>query len=79
MQNVAYSLFPNPANGSVTIKAGTTINQLLISDLRGRVVYSETINSNNIQLTTSGFEAGLYIVRMITDRGVVDAKLQVVR
>jgi hypothetical protein len=79
LQNVTYSLYPNPANGNVTIKAGTTINQVLITDLRGRVLYYETINSSSIQLSTGDFEAGLYIVRIFTDKGVADTKLQVVR
>lgn len=76
---VSYSVFPNPAQNFVTIQAGSTINQLIVSDMLGRVMLNETINLNNTSISTVDFEAGLYMVRMHTEQGIVDTKLQVVR
>lgn len=76
---VSYSIFPNPAQNYVNIQAGSTINQLVVMDMLGRVLINETINLNNARISTVDFEAGLYMVRMHTEQGIVDTKLQVVR
>jgi hypothetical protein len=76
---VSYSMFPNPANTYVNLQAGSTINQLVVMDMLGKVLINETINMNNVRISTIDLEAGLYLLRIHTEQGVVDTKLQVVR
>lgn len=76
---LVFSMFPNPAVAVVNIKAAANIQQITITDLRGRVVYNQTLNSSQLQIETGDFEAGIYLVQMQTEKGLVNTKLQVVR
>lgn len=57
-------LYPNPANGIVTIQAGEqTIQQLTLTDVNGRIVYhTEKENAPTHHVNTAAFSAGVYFL-----------------
>ncbi|MBI9038877.1 MAG: T9SS type A sorting domain-containing protein [Bacteroidales bacterium] len=66
-------IFPNPATHEINISSSQTINNILILNNLGQVVYkgkSEKIN-------TSNFNSGIYIVRIKTDKGITTKKFSI--
>ena len=70
-----FSVYPNPAKDMVTIQnqlvdvnAATEIN---IIDMTGKTVYTETNNNSSIEINTSNFNKGLYMI--IVKNGVLSS------
>lgn len=67
-------IYPNPARESVFISASKFANnqKIQISDLTGRVEYSATVFKNEgLEISLNGISNGIYIVRLISDKGQV--------
>lgn len=58
------SLYPNPANNTITV-AGTEVQQLIISDLSGKVL----ITANTESVNVSNLAPGMYIAEIISTEG----------
>ncbi len=68
------SVFPNPANDFVIIEADY-ISEILITDLSGKVVYQNNINSSKERINISTFESGIYILSVKDENSVYTQKL----
>jgi len=69
-------IFPNPNNGSFTIKTSTEIKRIVVSHAIGRIMYDAVnLNSNNhLELQLSD---GLYLVRILLSDGWLEKKMLV--
>ncbi len=63
------TVFPNPANGRVNIKAASEIEMVRVFNHVGQLVYRVEGSSNIMNLNTNGFEPGMYIFRVQTKNG----------
>ncbi len=70
-------LFPNPVRDLVNLVSTLEMQQVRVFDISGRVVYSNTINSEEYQINTEHFESGMYFVRITTTEGIFTGKLQI--
>lgn len=69
------SIYPNPANGNVTVsnvEAGSTIQ---ILDVTGKVVSSETVRSTATTIDLSTINKGMYVVKVLNNNSVATQKL----
>ncbi|MBN1199183.1 MAG: T9SS type A sorting domain-containing protein [Bacteroidales bacterium] len=67
---------PNPANEVVEIESSAFFSEIRITDLFGRVRFSEQfIETKDVRLRLSVLASGTYIVTIITDTGPVNRKL----
>ena len=66
-----FVVYPVPAAENVFVQVnGTTITQLEVVDMQGRVVSTKNgINENVIELDTRNFETGSYIIKVMTPFG----------
>lgn len=77
-------LYPNPAKSLVTIEfdySGSDKIQLVLRDLQGRLVYSQSLNSSNhiiTQIDISNFQFGIYNLS-IQDNQVISVQNFVVK
>ena len=63
-------VYPNPANDIVRVKLQTQVMEhLKISDVKGSIIYTETLQSNQKQLNTSSFAKGMYFITITTKQG----------
>ena len=63
-------IYPNPATNIVSIKLQTQVMEhLKISDVKGSVIHTETLQSNQKQLNTSSFAKGMYCITITTKQG----------
>jgi len=68
-------IYPNPATNIVNIKLQTQVMEhLKISDVKGSVIYTETLQSNKKLLNTSSFAKGMYFITITTKNGAVVVK-----
>ncbi len=71
------NLYPNPAQGEVTITAPYAMEQIAILDLNGKVLLTETTAATQHTLTTTGLDNGIYLLRITTLKGSAIKKLVV--
>ena len=63
-------IYPNPANDIVRVKLQTQVMEhLKISDVKGSIIYTETLQSNQKQINTSSFAKGMYFITITTKQG----------
>lgn len=78
---IAANVYPNPSNGlfTVSIDGAEGKGQLLITDMAGRMVYSEAILlSNNFKKNLSiDLSSGSYILNVMTESSNLIQKIQV--
>lgn len=70
----AVLLFPNPATSYIEIRLqNNALNNatMEIYDVYGRKVATQTMNNNSLQVNISDYSAGMYLVRIFNENGVV--------
>jgi hypothetical protein len=73
-------IYPNPATGTVTVRAAavTGSSTVRVYDARGRLVHSTSASRASVlRLDAQSLPAGVYLVRLDTDRGPLAGKLVV--
>lgn len=63
-------VYPNPSSDFVIVETETALNQILVSDVAGRVVLSKTIQDfeNQIVLPTTDWSIGIYQIKLIDNK-----------
>jgi hypothetical protein len=70
------SIFPNPATDKITIQSKENIEQILIFDAQGHVVFSHFYkNKNTVQLEISDFNNGFYSIQVKTNVNLQTLKI----
>ena len=72
------ALFPNPTKDNVTIKAAG-MRHITVTSVLGQVVYDAEVDDNEVILNMSQYNAGVYMVRVVTATGVGTRRVTVVR
>jgi hypothetical protein len=73
--SIETAIFPNPAREQVTIEANGIIDEVLIYNNMGQLVYSGEVNDDQIMVNTSTFITGMYIVQVKSGDNVEVRKL----
>jgi hypothetical protein len=63
LQRTAFSVFPNPCNGSFTITSSVSIGEISIFNFLGKQVYHQTTDVPQQNINLAGMEKGVYFVR----------------
>ena len=72
------NIFPNPVSDLlfVTVSEDVQMQQLYLTNANGSVLYqSKQITNKTIQINTNAIASGIYIIRIMTDRGVINQKV----
>ncbi len=73
------AVYPNPSAGIVNVTSDAVIDNVSLMNSSGENVYNETRNSGkNIVLDLSGFQNGLYFLRLTTIKGTLTTKLTII-
>lgn len=73
------SLFPNPANELVTIQNLGPGTQITITDITGKVCYSQMVLAKEWRINTSEYGNGLYLLTITTEKETGVRKLVINR
>lgn len=63
------NVFPNPVNDVLTVKGLTGDFDVLITDINGKVVYSNPSANGNLEIPTKQYQSGVYLLSVI-NKGV---------
>jgi len=76
-----FSVYPNPSTGVFTVEyAGNDSNvEMSILDLNGKVVYSQTINSNKTNIELNTIANGVYTIILVSNDTVSTTKMVVAK
>jgi len=75
IEELPLRVFPNPAQDYFKVRSASTISNISLIDMAGRIVFSKNPNSHETRIDNQ-WGAGLYIVRITTAEGVFVKKLQ---
>ena len=68
----AISLYPNPNNGQFIVnRVQGIVNRVQIYDVYGKLLKTVEVNANTAELDVRELSAGMYFVRVSTEKGVV--------
>lgn len=73
--NTAFSVYPNPSNGSFKIQTTRNLGDVSVNifDINGRNLYSKEVNlSGTVNIDLDSLKAGLYILR-VAGKGFVES------
>ena len=74
------ALYPNPAREMVHITSSQAMTHLTIVNYVGQVVYDASItDQTSLTLNTGAYDAGVYVVRITTDNGVVTKRMTITK
>ena len=73
------TMFPNPANGLVTIQGLNHISNLTIYDVQGKQITIENLETSleNLKFSVKNFKNGIYFVKVENALGITTIKLVV--
>ena len=75
-EEIKATMFPNPAKESVSILAEDGIHNVTVCNLMGQQIMSQNLNGKNkFTLNTSDLFSGIYVVKILTGKGMVVKRL----
>ena len=77
-ENVAsnFTIYPNPTDGWITVKiAANDKGEIEVTNIQGKVIYKNTLNSNAQNIDLSANAKGVYFVTVTTTNGVEIQKM----
>ncbi len=74
-ENFAGQIYPNPANGIVNLTFDASVDQVIIYNIAGEVVYQNNVTESTMNIDVQSWTSGVYLVKLIGDESVSAAKL----
>jgi hypothetical protein len=82
LDNDNITIYPQPATNTLNIEMKGNINEvkeLQLFDIKGSLLLSQLINQDNTSLDVSGFDSGVYFVKIQSDKTVFTQKIQITK
>ena len=76
LQNV--EIYPNPAKDMLTIKAENITNVLIYNSI-GQKVCEKSVDASEVSINLNGFDAGLYLVKVVADGNEITRRISVLK
>ncbi|HXU28418.1 MAG TPA: T9SS type A sorting domain-containing protein, partial [Bacteroidia bacterium] len=79
-KNENISIYPNPSNGLVFVKTTAKFQDMFVNvtDINGRVLFFEKLNSNNEQIDLTNNAIGIYFINVVDANKNVISKQKVI-
>lgn len=79
-ENVAdgITVYPNPVKDNLRIEA-EAMTRVVVANALGQIMYDEEVVDNAHVINVAQFEAGVYVVRIVTEAGVAVERVTVVK
>jgi hypothetical protein len=74
---VKSGIAPNPVNDLFTVRANSNIRTIQVFSTNGKQVFETSCDSREVKLNASGWESGLYLLKIITNDGTSSQKIMV--
>lgn len=77
LSEAGFKAYPNPVNDALNIASSNVIQHYRISDLLGNAVATQTPNAMTAVISTAHLAEGIYVVEVVTARGIYIKKVTV--
>lgn len=77
--NSEVSVYPIPANNVVNVNAASNISNVEVYTISGQKVGDFTANGRTTSINTENLSAGMYMMKVNTENGVINKKFSVAR
>lgn len=71
-----FDVFPNPTTNEISINSSTSISEIQIFDIKGKLILQLHPNTLSSNISTKKFGNGMYIVKIINKEGTFEKKFQ---
>ncbi len=75
---IVSAIYPNPTSGDLHINA-TAMTRVSVFNTMGQMVYDQNVSCDEMVLDMSQFEAGVYMVNIVTENGTSVKRITVVK
>ncbi|MFM9985014.1 MAG: PKD domain-containing protein [Flavobacteriales bacterium] len=72
-------LYPNPVESVLTIRSQKLIDEILVYDLSGKMIYRTKPNQSQVELNVSHLPAGIYQMQVIGEMTIQTMRFEVIR
>ena len=69
------SLYPNPVRDQLHIVSKTMIRQMVLVAANGAIVENKKVDDYTFDCPLEGYSKGVYVLRLVTDSGVIAKKV----
>lgn len=77
-EELSVSVYPNPTNGNVFVEA-IGMKRIVVVNTLGQKVYEQDIDTDNVTIDMSHFQAGMYVMNIITDNNIIVKNISLVK
>ena len=74
----AVSLYPNPTNGSFTIRTASLPANILLYDVNGKLIYSKQMEQQEEKIDLQ-IESGIYLLRLLSNGSIYSNRLLITK
>jgi hypothetical protein len=76
MAETLTNLYPNPASNLITVTSVSSMTHITVTNYVGQMVYKSKLNkATRVELNTSSYQAGVYLVKIDTENSVVTRRV----
>ena len=75
ISNFQFSVFPNPTDGTVTVRHAATDGSLTLTDLQGRTISEFKIQNSELEIDLSRLPQGTYLLTLTTPDGTATQRV----
>lgn len=68
-------IYPNPTRNKINIHSEITVSSIKVYDMTGHLISMQAVSSKFLQLNTSHLRQGIYILKIITEKGSIIKQL----
>lgn len=69
------SIFPNPTTSQLNIQSKEKLEKIILFNLVGQIVFEKQTNNRLEKINTSGIKAGIYFIRIKTEKRIVNKRV----
>ncbi len=74
---IQVTIFPNPATSFINISTQAGLQQIIMTDLRGRQVLEAFVSENQLRIAVDHLPAGFYLLKLVSSEGTFERKIQI--
>ncbi len=78
-EDISLRIFPNPSHGRISISAAEDFHRVAIMDINGKNVWSQNVQSQQHEVHVGNLSAGLYVLELAFDNGLIHKKISISR
>ena len=68
------NIFPVPSQGLLNINASSKISSYVVTDLQGKEIRSQKVNTENFAIDIQDVQNGTYILKLIYTSGKIEVR-----